>query len=288
MATILVSGKDGQLGQEIAEIAPEYSQWNFVFCDRSEMDITNPAALENAFEKYKPDYFINTAAYTAVDKAELDKDAAFSVNATAVGEIAKLCKRYGAKLIHISTDYVFNGASKSLYAETDEADPVNYYGYSKLKGEELALSNNADTIIIRTSWVYGIYRNNFVKTMLRLMKDRSEINVVKDQVGSPTNAKDLAEVILFIINNDLESKVAFHPGIYHFSNSGIISWYEFAQKIAELKSLSCKVQPIDSIDFPTTANRPKFSVLNKEKIKAIYHINLKEWDKSLQTCLDRL
>lgn len=287
-ATVLVSGKSGQLGQELQELSNEFSALDFIFLGRNEMDLASPESISSAFQKYNPDYVINTAAYTAVDKAESEKETAFLINATAVGHIANLCKEYRAKLIHVSTDYVFAGNAARPYLETDETAPVNYYGYSKLAGEKIAIANNPQTIIIRTSWVYSKYGNNFVKTMIRLMKDRSDLNVVSDQVGSPTYAGDLAEVILHIIANDYTDETTFQSGIYHFSNAGTISWFEFARKIAELQQFSCNVHSIGTDKFPTAAKRPHFSVMNKDKIVTTFQIQLKNWEDSLRLCLNRL
>lgn len=286
--TVLITGKNGQLGLELQEIEKNFQELNLIFLDRSDLDITDTTAVNKAFESYRPQYFINSAAYTAVDKAESDRETAFLINATAVGDIANYCKLYQTKLIHISTDYVFDGNSPNAYLETDETHPVNYYGFSKREGERLALINNPETLIIRTSWVYGKYGNNFVKTMVRLMNERSDLNVVNDQFGSPTSAKDLAETILKIVRNDFNKKIDFRPGIYHYSNLGKISWFEFADKIAAVKSFSCNVHPVATSQYPTAAKRPQFSVLSKEKIKNDYQIDLKNWEDSLRSCLEKL
>ncbi|CAN5572057.1 dTDP-4-dehydrorhamnose reductase [soil metagenome] len=280
---IIVSGKNGQLGKELKDAAVLFPQFYFHFFDRTELDIANAESINNTFEKYKPTYFINTAAYTLVDKAETEQEQAYLINAAATGDIANACKAYNTKLIHISTDYVFNGNGNEPYKETDATDPVNYYGYTKWMGEQLALQNNPATIVIRTSWVYSVYGNNFVKTMLRLMKDRTDLNVVSDQFGTPTYAKDLAEVIMQII-----SKGIFQPGIYHFSNEGEINWYEFASAIKDKKQFNCTVHPIPSSQYPTPAKRPAYSVMSKEKIKSTFNIQLKPWQQSLAACLEKL
>jgi dTDP-4-dehydrorhamnose reductase len=280
---VVVSGKNGQLGNELCDIASKYPQLEFQFFSRTDLDITDTNHIEAVFEKYKPAYFINTAAYTAVDKAETDQEQAYLINAAAVGDIAKACKINGTKLIHISTDYVFNGKGHQPYKEEDATDPVNYYGYTKWMGEQLALHNNAATIVIRTSWVYSVYGNNFVKTMLRLMNDRSDINVVNDQLGSPTYAKDLAEAIMQIITqND------FKAGIYHFSNSGEINWHTFATAIKDVKHLSCNIHAIPSAQYPTPAKRPAYSVMSKKEIVGTFNIRLKPWRESLAVCLEKL
>ena len=307
--SILVSGKNGQLGKELQDIASSNNDFEFIFFDKDELNIANADELEGVFQKYTPEYFINCAAYTAVDKAEADQENAYIVNAAAVGTISKLCHRFNTKLIHISTDYVFDGKGTQPYKEDDKPDPVNYYGYAKWLGEQLALNNNPDTIVIRTSWVYSSYGNNFVKTMLRLMKERKEINVVNDQLGSPTYAKDLAEAIIAIVNGEWSVKERLEVGksgspeeetrnsklktqnsnnIYHFSNDGIISWYDFAVAIKEIKQLDCVVHPIPSSAYPTPAKRPAYSGLDKTKIKTTFNIQIKHWKKSLNECLQLL
>ena len=289
MAYILVSGRDGQLGNELKDLASKQN-FEFVLTDVNDLDITDENALKEAFGKYKPAYFINCAAYTAVDKAETNKEIANKINAEAVGYIARQCQQHNTMLIHISTDYVFDGKSTQPYKEDDKADPVNYYGYTKWLGEKLALENNPATIIIRTSWVYSSYGANFVKTMLRLMSERKEINVVNDQFGSPTYAKDLAEAIMYIVNR--ESSTVNEPrslnDIYHFSNEGNISWYDFAVAIRDIKQLDCVVHPIPTIAYPTPAKRPAYSVFDKTKIVSTFNIKLKDWKDSLRECLQFL
>ncbi len=285
---IIVSGKNGQLGKELRDIASSYSNFDFIFFDKNELNIADKSSLQNIFQKYIPAFFINCAAYTAVDKAEAEKENAYSINAEAVGNIAKQCYQYKTKLIHISTDYVFDGNGKQPYKVDDITNPVNYYGYTKLEGERLALENNADTIIIRTSWVYSKYGNNFVKTMLRLMNERSAINVVNDQLGSPTYAKDLAEAIIEIVNNQYSVNNIQSPGIYHFSNKEIISWFDFAVAVKEIKQLDCIVNPIPTSAYPTPAKRPSYSAFDTSKIAGTFNINLKNWKASLQECLAQL
>ena len=282
---ILISGKNGQLGKELQDIASSYSNFEFIFFDKEELNIADTDLLKNLFQKFKPVFFINCAAYTAVDKAETEKEKAYLINAEAVGKIAEQCYLHKTKLIHISTDYVFDGKGKQPYNVNDITDPVNYYGYTKLEGERLALKNNSNTIILRTSWVYSKYGNNFVKTMLRLMNERKEINVVNDQFGSPTYAKDLAEVIMLIVNSQQSTVNGQRSGIYHFSNDGIISWFDFAFAIKEIKLLNCDINPIPTAAYPTPANRPSYSAFNKTKIVSAFNINLKNWKESLQECL---
>lgn len=309
-SVILVSGKNGQLGKELQDIISSITNFEFIFFDKEELNIADESLLQLIFQKHTPSFFINCAAYTAVDKAETEQQQAYLINAEAVGNIARQCSQFNTKLIHISTDYVFDGKGSKPYKEDDITNPVNYYGYTKLKGEELALNNNADTIIIRTSWVYSKYGNNFVKTMLHLMKERSSINVVNDQLGSPTYAKDLAEAIVKIVNEECpkdgksgiqkvgnsgsqeertqNSKLKTQNSIYHFSNNGIISWYDFAVAIKEIKQLNCLVNPIPTSSYPTPAKRPAYSGLDKTKIADDFHLLLKNWKDSLKDCLQSL
>jgi dTDP-4-dehydrorhamnose reductase len=280
---IIVTGSNGQLGSELKELAVQYPSINFIFLSRNELSIGDRQSLEHAFQLHQPGYFINCAAYTAVDKAEEEKELAFDINGSSVGVIAELCRQNNCRLIHISTDYVFDGNSRQPLTEADQVDPVNAYGESKLLGEQLALKNNPDTIIIRTSWVYSFYGKNFVKTMMRLMKEKESIGVVNDQVGSPTYAADLANAILQIISSG-----KWVPGIYHYSNEGVLSWFNFAVEIKTLINSSCKVNPITSEQFPTPAKRPAYSVLDKTKIQATYPVQIKDWKESLQICVKKL
>jgi len=283
---IAVSGKNGQLGWELERLSKTYLQYNFLFVDRNELDIADEAQVISFFEKNKPSIFINCAAYTAVDKAETDQHTAYKVNAEAVGLLASQCKIYDTLFISFSTDYVFNGNGTAPYAETEKKDPVNYYGYTKEVGEKLALNNWEKTIIIRTSWVYSAHGNNFVKTMLRLMKERTDINVVHDQLGSPTYAKDLAEAVMQIISISNEQRTRFN-GIYHFSNDGIISWFDFADEIKNMSGLNCNVNPIPTSAYPTPAKRTHYSVLDKQKIKDA-GIIIRDWRLALKECLEEL
>lgn len=280
---VIVTGSNGQLGSELKELAPGYPELNFIFLSRDELSIGNKEALDKTFELYQPEYFINCAAYTAVDKAEEEISLAFEINGTAVGNIAELCHRHNCKFIHISTDYVFNGESNEPIKETDAVDPVNRYGESKLLGEKLAFENNPNSIVIRTSWVYSFYGKNFVKTMMRLMNDKESIGVVNDQIGSPTYAADLAKVILKIIQSG-----EWFPGIYHFSNEGVISWFDFALETKRLINSSCVVNPIATAQFPTPAKRPAYSVMDKTKIQNTFNIQLTDWKESLKTCIEKL
>jgi dTDP-4-dehydrorhamnose reductase len=278
--TILVTGSNGQLGKELQQLAVVYPQYKFVFASREDLKLHHFPLVENFFLATKPQYCINCAAYTAVDKAESEKDMAMLVNGEAVGHLAAICKKYQTKLIHISTDYVFDGESETPYKEDDTTNPKNVYGASKLLGEQLCMKENADSIIIRTSWVYSSFGHNFVKTMMRLMSERNEINVVSDQIGSPTYAVDLAKTILDIIASG-----KWESGIYHYSNEGKISWYEFAVAIKELTGSNCSINPIPTSAYPTPAKRPHYSLLDKERIKAVFQITVPSWKSSLQRCI---
>jgi dTDP-4-dehydrorhamnose reductase len=280
---IMVTGADGQLGKELRLVSRRYSRFDFIFLSKNDLPIDQADKLHLFFEGVKPSYCINCAAYTAVDKAEKEKDLAFLVNGESVGKLALECEKQGTKLIHISTDYVFNGNSSQPLNEEDQTSPINIYGASKLEGEQLAILNHPDTLIIRTAWVYSEFGNNFVKTMIRLMNEKETINVVEDQIGSPTYAADLAELILQIIDRE-----KFIPGIYHYSNEGRISWYDFALAIKDFTGSNCKINPIPSSQFPTAANRPNYSLLDKTKIKSVYSITVPDWKASLFVCITRI
>ena len=283
MKKILVIGSSGQLGNELQDLAKEYPSFRFSFYDVAEMDIVNKELVDEGIRTLKPDYLINCAAYTAVDKAETEKDLAFAINSDAVKNLALACKANGVKFMHISTDYVFDGTAQEPYSEDNPVNPTNVYGLSKLKGEQQASRNDKDVIIIRTAWVYSTYGNNFVKTMLRLMKTKPEISVVADQEGSPTYAHDLAAAILHIISSG-----KWVPGIYHFTNEGVISWFDFAGEIKNLSGSSCIIHPITTEQYPTPATRPKYSVLDKTKIQQTFDVKLKSWKESLRKCLAKM
>ena len=286
---IIVTGKNGQLGHALEILSPKFlSSFDFLFVDRNQLDLSQSETIGPFFEKYHPQYFINCAAYTAVDKAETEKELAYTVNATAVRLMAKECAKINCRFITVSTDYVFDGTASKPYTESDTTNPLNEYGFTKLKGEQLAIENNPQSIIIRTSWVYSAHGNNFVKTMLRLMKEREEIKVVNDQIGSPTYANDLAEAIMEIILQfpTLDSRLL--TNIFHFSNDGIISWYDFAVAIQSLSGLNCKVLPIPSSAYPTPAKRAMYSVMDKQNFINQFHIPLKDWKESLHECLKEL
>ena len=282
LQTILVTGANGQLGSELKVISSQFGQFNFLFTTKEELAIDDFTAVAEYFNKHQISYCINCAAYTAVDKAESEKEKAFLINGDAVGGLARICRQHNAQLIHISTDYVFDGKTNRRYKETDPIDPIGVYGASKLKGEELAIRDEPSTIIIRTSWVYSSFGHNFVKTMLRLMKEKESINVVNDQFGCPTYAADLARVIMQII---LSGKSKDIPGIYHYSNAGITSWYQFAVAIKELTDSPCKVNQIPTSQYPTPAKRPAYSVMDTSKIQHAFNIMIPGWKESLQRCL---
>lgn len=281
--TILVTGANGQLGKELQVAAAAYPGFNFLFTGKEELSIENKEAVNDYFASNTIDFCINCAAYTAVDKAETESEMAFMINATAVGNLAAACKNANATFIHISTDYVFDGTGTVPYKETDTTNPVSIYGQSKLKGEALALANDPSAVIIRTSWVFSSFANNFVKTMLRLMKERDSINVVNDQLGCPTYAADLANAILQIIQHHAAADIK--QQIFNYSNEGVISWYDFAVAIKELTNSKCVVTPIPGSQYPTPAQRPQYSVLDTAAIKNTFHLQIPYWKDSLQKCL---
>jgi len=281
--TILVTGSNGQLGNEFKQLSNSYPRYKFIFASRDELNITDRDSVNNLFNSFVPSYCINCAAYTAVDKAETGIEEAFNVNSKATAILAATCKEFNTQFIHISTDYVFDGTASVPYTEESKTNPVSIYGKSKLEGEQKATEANPGSIIIRTAWVYSQFGKNFVKTMLRLMNDKTEIGVVNDQVGSPTYAADLAIAIMRIISSG-----NWHPGHYHFSNQGIISWFDFANAIKELTGNNCKVNPISTSQYPTPARRPAYSVLDSTKISKAYNIPLTGWEQSLKICLQRI
>ncbi|MHC0442749.1 dTDP-4-dehydrorhamnose reductase [Flavobacterium sp. 3-210] len=277
MKRILVTGATGQLGSELKVLSENYSQYEWICADRTKITLDNIDLLKKQLNEIYPDVIFNCGAYTAVDKAESEKEIAFTVNHLAVEEIAKYAFENKAKLIHVSTDYVFDGTSSVALTEEAQTNPINVYGESKLAGEVSCLKENPDSIIIRTSWVYSKFGNNFVKTMQRLMQERDSINVVNDQIGSPTYATDLAQAMIDILKNS-----EWNPGIYNYSNEGEISWYEFALSIKELGKYDCNVGGIPSSSYPTPAKRPEFSLLDKQKIKRIYNLNIPHYKESLK------
>ncbi|MDX4027748.1 dTDP-4-dehydrorhamnose reductase [Aliarcobacter skirrowii] len=281
---VLVTGSNGQLGSEIKELASKYS-YNFFFTDRNNIDITSKDSIKEFCQTNSINVIINCAAYTAVDKAQSDIENADLVNRKAVKKLSIVSKELDIKLIHISTDYVFDGKNFKPYVEEFQTNPQSVYGKTKLDGEnELLDINPLNSIIIRTSWVYSYYGNNFVKTMLRLGKEKEELGVIFDQVGTPTYAKDLAITILNIIPQIENSKVE----IYNYSNEGVLSWYDFAKEIMKMAKLNCKINPIETYQYPTPAKRPHFSLLNKSKIKSKFNLEIPYWKDGLDDCLKRL
>ncbi len=294
---ILVSGKNGQLGRSIhklvntdTKIDNNQSSNEFIFVGREELDLNSESNIDHYFDSSdKFDIIINCAAYTAVDKAEEEQDLANQVNHLAVKQLAQIAKNQQAKLIHISTDYVFDGESDKPYTETDATNPINIYGKTKLAGEKaLKEIMPTDAIIIRTSWVYSEYGNNFVKTMLRLGKQRDELSVVGDQIGSPTYATDLANAILDTVQNKAFKQVGQETQVYHYSNDGEISWYEFAKEIFELAKIDCKVSPITTEQYPTAAERPKNTLMDETIDSKKVKLHRSIWQKSLIECLKNI
>lgn len=277
MKKILVTGANGQLGQSIREVASKYEKLDFVFVSRSELDITKSDFVSNYFSQYKFDAVVNCAAYTAVDLAESDIDNARLVNADATKNLAEATANANIPFIHISTDYVFDGSVSTPRLESDQVNPIGVYGQTKLEGEKLALEINPKTIIIRTAWVYSKYAKNFVKTMLWLFNEKEEIGVINDQIGSPTNAVDLADAIAQILSKD-----ELTYGIFNYSNEGQCSWFDFASKIKELTNSSIRINPIPTTAYPTPAKRPAYSLLDKTKIKQTYNIEIPNWEDSLE------
>lgn len=285
---ILVTGAYGQLGNELKVLAEKDSDHQFLFTDADTLDITDKNQVRQFFEKEKPEFVVNCAAYTAVDKAEVETDLAQRINANAPALLAKYTTQFDCGFIHISTDYVFNGKSFIPYNENDPVQPESVYGKTKLAGENFVLSSESKAVIIRTSWLYSSFGNNFVKTMLRLGEERDLLKVVYDQVGTPTYAADLAKAVLSILTIYEKEPENFQPGIYHFSNEGVTSWYDFAKSIFEMSGLGCKVLPVLSDEFPTPAKRPAYSVLNKSKIKETFKLEIPYWKDSLEICLKKL
>jgi dTDP-4-dehydrorhamnose reductase len=281
--TILVTGAGGQLGMELWKLSGRYPSCKFLFKRKEELPLDDFKAVKNFFEKQQVHHCINCAAYTAVDKAESEKEKAFLINGDAAGNLATLCKAHQARLIHISTDYVFDGKASRPYTEEDRIAPINAYGASKLRGEDLILNHAPSSIIIRTSWLYSSFGNNFVKTMVRLLKERSSINVVDDQHGSPTYAADLANAIMTII----EKNETEHPysGIFNYCNMGETTWYKFAKAIRKYIKSKCEIEPIPTSAYPTPAKRPQYSVLDTTRIRESFGISIPEWKESLHTCL---
>jgi dTDP-4-dehydrorhamnose reductase len=283
MQTVLVTGSKGQLGNEIQVLAPAYPQFNFIFTDVEELDICKREVVDGFFSENKIDFLINCAAYTAVDKAEDDEEKCYQINKDAVGYLGEASARHGVKMLHVSTDYVFDGKSYIPYTEDAPVSPATVYGRSKAEGEQRLVSVLQSAVIVRTSWLYSSFGNNFVKTMLKLGRERKRLQVVFDQVGTPTYAADLADALLQII-----SAAELVPGIYHFSNEGVCSWYDFTLAIFKSAKIACDVLPIESREYPTKTPRPHYSVLNKQKVKSAYNLRIAHWEDSLNRCVQKL
>jgi len=290
MKTILITGAGGQLGQEFLQLSQTSSHFRFLFANSKDLDITLQSAVTRFFEKHAFQYCVNCAACTAVDKAESEPELACQVNAEGAKNIAEACNLKSIPLIHISTDYVYDNDQNTPFKEGDATNPQSVYARTKLKGDELALKSHPATMIIRTSWVYSSFRHNFVKTMLRLAKEREELSVLFDQIGTPTYARDIAKAILTILQKIENQEVgrAKMRGVYHFSNEGVASWYDFAKAIFDIENIHCKLIPIETKDYPRQAKRPPFSVLNKGKIKAAFGLEIPHWRDSLKECLELL
>lgn len=281
---ILVTGSNGQLGHSIRDIAGDSAN-RYIFTDVAELDITDRKAIDSMMQKENISVVINCAAYTNVDKAEDDFDTANLINNTAVGNLAMSCKEHGATLVHVSTDYVFDGSSNIPYTEDMPLAPLGVYGITKLHGEQSVLQSGCDYVIIRTSWLYSEYGKNFVKTMMMLTEERETLNVVFDQAGTPTYAGDLARAIYDIVES---GKYTANHGIYHYSNEGVCSWYDFAREISELARTECDIRPCHSNEFPSKVNRPHYSVLDKTKIKTTFGLTIPYWKDSLRVCISNL
>jgi dTDP-4-dehydrorhamnose reductase len=284
LAKVLVTGAMGQLGSELRELSGRYPALSFVFTDFQQIDITDSANVQNAVQSMRPQFIVNCAAYTAVDKAQSEPQKAWEINAAAVKNLTDAASQAGAYILHISTDYVFDGNNHAPYRETDSPNPQSIYGATKLQGEQIALAYDK-SIVIRTAWLYSRHGSNFVKTIQRLGMERACINIVADQVGTPTYAADLAGAILEIVNTIANDGSRFAGGIFHYSNEGVCSWYDFAVSIVRFCGLSCMVSPIDSADYPTAAQRPAYSVLHKGRIKQCYGIKIRHWQEALLECV---
>lgn len=280
MQKVIITGAEGQLGKSLQRLAAAVEDINFVFLERQQLDITNAALVAQYVQQQKPDLIVNTAAYTQVDRAEEERREAHEVNVLGVANLLNACAQFQVKLIHISTDYVFDGRKSFPYEEEDVCSPVNYYGQTKYEAEKLIAEAKIQSVILRTSWLYSEYGTNFVKTMLRLLKERKSINVVNDQWGSPTYAKDLGLAILSLVENFPKE----HE-IYHFTNEGICTWFDFAKAIMQIAQIDCEVKPIETKNYPTPAKRPAYSVLCKTKMKSDFDYTIPHWRDSLEEML---
>ena len=280
---ILVTGANGQLGNEMRRVSLQSSDC-YIFTDVAELDITNLEAVRSMVAEQKVEVIVNCAAYTAVDKAEEDETMAYLLNATAVANLATAAKEHGATLIHVSTDYVFDGKGCRPYTEEQPTSPTSVYGRTKLQGEEAAAESGCNYLIFRTAWLYSPFGRNFVKTMRTLTAERDSLKVVFDQVGSPTYAGDLAALIVKII----DERALNHCGVYHYSNEGVCSWYDFAREICEMSGNKCNVESCHSDEFPSKVARPAYSVLDKSKVKATFGVSVPHWKVSLAKCIEEL
>ena len=285
---VLITGSNGQLGSEIKELASDYENLECVFKDLPELDICDAEVLNTFIIDQHINAVINCAGYTAVDKAEEEALIAQKVNSEGVLNLANALKKVDGKLIHISTDYVFDGNHSQPYKESDPVSPIGVYGQTKRAGELAVLNGSIDAIVIRTSWLYSVYGNNFVKTMLRLGNEKKSIQVVSDQKGTPTFAKDLAKTCLDILSDASSTKISKKGSLYHYSNEGVTSWYDFATAIMEIGNIDCKVIPIETKDYPTQARRPMYSVLDKSKIKSDFKVTIPHWRDSLTNCIKKI
>ncbi len=282
---VLVIGSNGQLASELKVVSTKFPL-NLYFTSSAECDIRNKKDIEFWITKTSALAVINTAAYTAVDNAEDDVETAYAINESGVRNLDAVANEKGIKYIHISTDYVFDGSGKTPYSETSATNPIGVYGKSKRAGELVVLGSNADCIVIRTAWLYSTFGSNFMKTMLKLAENRGEISVVNDQIGTPTYTRDLAETCLQILSE--HKRISSKGKLYHFANSGSVSWFDFAQEIFSQKHISCRVNPIPSSQYPTKAIRPKYSVLSTDKIRDDFHIQIRDWKEALIECLELL
>ncbi len=290
MPILLITGSNGQVGNELQQLAEQYPNWRFIFTDVDDLDITSSDAVFEYFKKYDIDYCINCAAYTAVDKAESNEALATAINVDGPKHLAQACTLHEAKLIQLSTDYVYHNDQNAPFKEGDTTNPQSVYASTKLAGDQVAQQIHPTTMVIRTSWVYSTFGHNFVKTMRRLGKERDQLNIVFDQIGTPTYAHDLASAMLTIIHKIEEDVISdnLFGGIYHYSNEGVTSWYDFARAVFDLSGIECATFPIETVQYPTPAKRPPFSVLNKGKIKAAFDITIPHWRDSLAKCVQKL
>jgi dTDP-4-dehydrorhamnose reductase len=283
MKTILITGSHGQLGNEMQQASNLFPSFNYIYTDIEDLDICDKTALNDYVKANHVDIIVNCAAYTAVDKAEDDVALCFKINTDAVRNIGEVAKENSLKVVHISTDYVFDGTNYMPYTEDQQVCPSTVYGKSKLASENALFESCDQAVVIRTAWLYSSFGNNFVKTMMKLGTDRDSINVIFDQIGTPTYAADLANAILQVLSHE-----PFVPGIYHFSDEGVCSWYDFTKSIHRIAGITCDVHPIETKDYPARTPRPHYSVLNKAKIKSTYGIVIPHWEESLVKCIDLL